>query len=425
MKKILILAYDFPPYNSIGGQRPYAWLRYFKEFGLHPVVITRHWDRPIDRPEDCHLPSIEQKVTTEETEYGTIVRAPFIPQLRDRLVLRTDIFSKALRKTLSFLQLLTEHHFGTFDNRQPLFRAAKHFLKSNEVEMIIACGEPFILFSYADRLGREFNIPWMGDYRDGWSTNYTLDRGGLYALIQKTWQRRSERQLVSRAAALTTAAPDFSAQLKNTFHLDNEPPVIYNGYFEEKFSGLETTERKHEFTIAHAGTVYDFQRVETFLDGMNRFLSAHPQHAIKVIFYGLHFFPEQMTRIRKSSGKADVMFTDRMPHEDMLRELAASHVQLLLATPEKRQIYAKVFDYMATGRPIMLVENDHGPLEEMLKDRPNARICGSATDVSKTLEHYFNDADSLDSIPNKDDTFTRRNQTRRMAEVVLKTIGKR
>ena len=41
MKKVLILAYDFPPYVSAGGLRPYNWYLYLKEFGVEPVVITR------------------------------------------------------------------------------------------------------------------------------------------------------------------------------------------------------------------------------------------------------------------------------------------------------------------------------------------------------------------------------------------------
>ena len=44
MKKVLILAYDFPPYVSVGGLRPYSWYKYFKEFGLYPVIVTRQWD---------------------------------------------------------------------------------------------------------------------------------------------------------------------------------------------------------------------------------------------------------------------------------------------------------------------------------------------------------------------------------------------
>jgi len=41
MKRVLILAYDFPPYVSVGGLRPYAWYRYLHEFDVFPIVVTR------------------------------------------------------------------------------------------------------------------------------------------------------------------------------------------------------------------------------------------------------------------------------------------------------------------------------------------------------------------------------------------------
>jgi UDP-N-acetylglucosamine:LPS N-acetylglucosamine transferase len=97
-------------------------------------------------------------------------------------------------------------------------------------------------------------------------------------------------------------------------------------------------------------------------------------------------------------------------------------VQLLLATPEKHQIYAKVFDYMGTGRPILMVENDKGPLEEILKGRKNAAICSSPEEVSEALKRFMNEPDLLKAIRNEDNTFTRRNQARRMAELVLRVI---
>ncbi|MDY0217231.1 MAG: hypothetical protein RBS19_09780 [Bacteroidales bacterium] len=32
MEKVLILAYDFPLYVSVGGLRPYSWYKNFHEF---------------------------------------------------------------------------------------------------------------------------------------------------------------------------------------------------------------------------------------------------------------------------------------------------------------------------------------------------------------------------------------------------------
>lgn len=424
MKKALILAYDFPPYNSIGGQRPYAWLKYFREFGLKPTVITRHWDVPITGPDDCNLPSICKTITEEKSEYGTIIRAPFYPTLRDRLISQSGIFTALLRKGLSVWQLLTEHFLTSSDNKSTIYEAARNYLKQNDVDVIIACGEPFVLFRYASKLSSEFNVPWIGDYRDGWSTNYRWDDAKFYGLIQRSVQQRVEKKVIATAAALTTAAPSFKQRISKLWNKDPAKiSVIYNGYFEEKFRSNEAKPLKPTFTISHAGTLYYFQRVETFLKGMNQFKQKNPEQKIDLIFYGLNFYPAQIDRIRSSAGNLDVKFVDKLPHEEMLTELATSHLQLLLATPEKHQVYAKIFDYMGTGRPIIMVENDKGPLEEMLNGRKNAVVCSTADEVQKQLEELVSNSGKMASIKNEVDTFTRRNQTRRMAEIVREVIG--
>ncbi len=424
MKKALILAYDFPPYNSIGGQRPYSWFKYFREFGLDPVVVTRHWDREIKGPDDCNLTSVNKNVTEETSTFGRVIRAPFHPSKRDHLISRTDLPSVLLRKTLSVWQLLTEHHLASSDNKRTILEQARKYLLKNKVDVIIACGEPFVLFRYAAELSHEFNTPWIGDYRDGWSTNYRWDDAKFYGLIQRSVQRNVEKKVVSTAMLLTTAAPSFSERLaKLTGRNETDIPVIYNGYFEEKFDLKVQPELKQRFSVAHAGTLYYFQKVETFLKGLNLFLEKHPEKEIDVNFYGLNFYPAQINRIKAAAGKAKVNFIDKLPHEQMLSELASSHVQLLVATPEKHQIYAKVFDYMASGRPILMVENDQGPLEGILSNRPNASICSKPLEVCHYFEQAFENPTFYERTQLNDRTFTRRNQTRRFAELILQAIN--
>ena len=150
MKKLLILAYDFPLYKSIGVQRPYSWYTYFKEFGWKPIVITRHWNSNIKNGRDYIKPSINQSFESKETEQGFIRRAPLKPNLRDKMLLKFGLnkFSK-LRKTLTLFYKLTEFYIPLFDNRKTIFIAARKYLKKNKVDAIIATGEPFILFKYA------------------------------------------------------------------------------------------------------------------------------------------------------------------------------------------------------------------------------------------------------------------------------------
>ena len=65
--RILILAYDFPPNESIGGQRPWFWIKYLHEHGIYPVVITRHWNNNIATAIECAKPS-ENKVASDDQE---------------------------------------------------------------------------------------------------------------------------------------------------------------------------------------------------------------------------------------------------------------------------------------------------------------------------------------------------------------------
>ena len=425
MKKALILAYDFPPFNSIGAQRPYAWFKYFRDFGIEPIVVTRHWDREITGPDDCNLPTLNTKVTVEETEHGTLIRAPFFPSLRDRLISKTDLPIVLFRKGLSAWQLLTEHYIESSDNKTPIYHAASEFLSKNKVDVVIACGEPFVLFRYASELSKEFGIPWVGDYRDGWSTNYRWDDAKVYGLIQKSVQQRVEKRVTKSASMLTTAAPSFSNRIATlTGRKAEDVPVVYNGYFQDMFNGLDDIPEKDTFHIVHAGTLYYFQRVETFLKGINLFLEKHRDAKIETTFFGLNFYPAQIERIKSAAGKANVSFTDKIPHKKMLEELASSHLQLLVATPEKHQIYGKVFDYLASGRPTLMVENDQGPLEWILSHQENSYNASSAEDVSKCLEELYFDLEKTKRLPRSENQFSRRKQTERFANLILDTLNK-
>ena len=417
--RVLILASDFPPYNSIGGQRPFSWLKYFHEFDLEPIVVTRHWDRPINHPDDCNLPSLSTKVEVETIVNGTIIRAPFKPNLRDKLINTSNPVAVLFRKVLTVWQLVTENAIPSASNKYSIYEAARDYLEKNRVDLILACGEPFVLFHYASNLSQLHDVPWIGDYRDGWSTNYRWDEGGFYAWIQKTFHAPAEKKVTDTAAVLTTAAPAFSQRLSElTGRNLNEVPVIYNGFFEEKFQNIEVREPHKTFTIVHAGTIYYFQKVETLLNGLNEFKNQQPDFQFKLVFYGLNFQPEQIERIKRNSEDLNVEFGDRLNHDDMLAELDRADAQLLLATPEKAQIYAKVFDYLASGRPILMVENDKGPLEEILRGRENASLCNSVSEVVTSMIKLKSGTIGNLNEDISDSTFTRRNQASKMAEVI-------
>lgn len=169
MKKVLILAYDFPPYVSVGGLRPYNWFKYLKEFGVEPIVITRQWSNAYGNELDYVAPSGEKNTIVEHSETGIIYRAPYFPNLSNRLLLKYgEKRFKLLRKAITAYYEFAQFLYVTGPKKE-LYKTAKKHLKDNKVDVIIATGDPFVLFSFAARLSKQFDTPWVADYRDLWS----------------------------------------------------------------------------------------------------------------------------------------------------------------------------------------------------------------------------------------------------------------
>lgn len=183
MKKLLIIAYDYPPYVSVGGLRPHSWFKYFNQFGVYPIIVTRQWDNKYQNSLDYIAPSQTNEVVEEVFDNGTIIRTPYKPNLANRLLLKhgNNRF-RVIRKLVSAYYEIMQYMLFV-GPKAGLYHAAKTYLKNNKVDCIIATAEPFILFKYAAVLGKEFNTPWIADYRDPWSSNRDVQKN----ILLKYW----------------------------------------------------------------------------------------------------------------------------------------------------------------------------------------------------------------------------------------------
>ena len=108
MKKVLIIAYDFPPYTSAGGFRPYSWFKYMYEFEIYPVVVTRQWANKYGNHLDYIAPSDSSQAVIEETDQGIRINAPYFPSFSNNLLLKHgNTKHKLLRKiTSTYIEIL-------------------------------------------------------------------------------------------------------------------------------------------------------------------------------------------------------------------------------------------------------------------------------------------------------------------------------
>jgi len=202
MTKVLILAYDFPPYVSVGGLRPYGWFKYFHKFDIYPIVVTRQWSNQYGNYLDYIAPGKSNSDIIEETSQGKIIKTPYYPNLANRLMLK---YGKSkyvfLRKSISAFYEFTQF-LVLVGPKSYIFKSADAYLSFNPVDVIIATGDPFVLFSYAKKLSYKYSTPWIADYRDPWSQKTDIQNN----LLLKKWHMFFENKIVRSAHCVTTVS---------------------------------------------------------------------------------------------------------------------------------------------------------------------------------------------------------------------------
>lgn len=361
MIKVLILAYDFPPYVSVGGLRPYHWHKEFKQFGIEPIVITRQWANQYGNGLDYIAPGYDEQEVIENTAFGTIIRAPYRPNLSNLLLLKYgERRHRLLRKIISGFYEITQYYVNV-GPKSSVYHAAKKYLSSNKVDLILATGDPFVLFAYAKKLSKDFDVPWIADYRDPWSHHNENSR----SFLMKSWLRILEKRTVKNAIAVTTVS-EFVAQKIKDILPKAEVFLVPNGYDAQIVNEVQAiAQDKHLLKIAFVGTIYEWHPLDYFLSLLNEHCTQQPNN-IEVSFFGTNKNEWIIERIKSVyPGLINVVKTyPKNPNLELMVHLATYHVMLLFNYYS--YLGTKIFDYLAIRRKILLCfTND--PIAEQLR----------------------------------------------------------
>lgn len=361
MKKCLILAYDFPPYVSVGGIRPYTWYRYFKEFDVYPIIVTRQWSNKHGNFKDYISAGESVKTQIEVTEFGTLVKAPYHPNLSNRLLLKYGEYRfRIIRKILTAYA-----EFGQFlfmsGTKSTLYFAAKDFLKSNNVDIIIATGVPFILFKYASLLSKIHNVPWIADYRDPW----TQDKNNRKNIIIQKWDAYFEKRYISSASSIVTISVFLKILISSlikgkTFH------IIPNGYDPEAIDATKGIEQGNEIlNYSLVGTIYKWHPIKSFLRVGSEFVKKNPETEFRINFFGVNAENEirEMLHSTFENLLPKVKIYPRMPNLQLLQKLAYQNVFILF--DQHSYMGTKIYDFIALNRKIILCYNDDDEANEL------------------------------------------------------------
>ena len=226
-------------------------------------------------------------------------------------------------------------------------------------------------------IARRLGWPLILDYRDPWSAyDWPSWRRGR---ITQWFARRFEQRLVRQSDARVLNTPAMRDWFEKFFphSLAARNFVIPNGF--DPAPATPAPDVHGTIEIVHAGEIFAGRTLVPVLRAMRRVAARHPGRELRLTTYG-DLPGAERQRIRAASLDDLVQIRPRIPFDELFAALQRAH--LLLAVVSDHMLYStpyKVYDYMATGRPILGLAPKGAALFSLLAES-GAGVCLEPTD---------------------------------------------
>lgn len=386
-RKVLLIAYYYPPSEAIGAMRPRGLAKYLPEFGWEATVLTPQAKGRVPSP----------SALVVETGYRDVMQ-----DWKRRLRLNPDkgaqqqIFggeSNGNGKTWRARGMeLAKDLLAYPDDLKgwiPFAACALDQLKRQSgFDAIISTAHPVSCHLIGARAQRLLQCPWIADFRDLWCGNANDFGKGILGPLH----RRLERKTLSAADILVTVSSPWAQDLQR-MHPDKRVESITNGFDPDDFTAEEFVPDK-VFSIVYAGSLYAGKRdPTTFLTALKTLVeqNAIPKNEVRVRFYGSRE-PWLEERVRELQLEGVVEFPGRVPRADALRFQQSAQILLLLGwngTTSDGVYTGKVFEYLNAGRPILLCGGERGVASELMCETQAGEYLASSDEIQRFLLNAY------------------------------------
>jgi len=378
MRKVLIVAYYFPPSGGPGVQRVLKYVQYLREFGWEPVVLT---------VVDANFPARDESLLREIPEGIRVVRTKiFEPyDLYRRLTGRkpgSAIDVNTIRKEgarIPWSERISEFIRATFfipdarrGWRRHAVRAGLKTIRDESIDAIYSSSPPYTCALIARTLKRATGLPWVAGFRDPWTGFITTpDRWLIPAAID----RRLERSVFTEADAVEVA---WLGILKDARTKYPELPTakfhhLPNGYDSHDFPPADVSKRTdHRFTITYTGSMYGRRNPDAFLKAIESLVHRNCVNPARIRIRFIGRFGDEVHEMFRSTSVRDIVeVVGYMSHRESIDQLMLSDALLLVVDEcdESREVVpGKVYEYIGSGKPLIATAPEDSAIADLLAE---------------------------------------------------------
>ncbi len=402
-KRVLMIACAFPPTGGAGVQRTLKFAKYLRHHGWTPIVWSAPFvpHLPLD-PSMCYeLPSDVEHLTGPTLDPVGRSEKMFAPAIRrlsrfPRLASKAHGLGRRLgatgRKWLD-LAVPDAQFFWALRSRDRLRR----IIRTRRISAIFSSYSPASNHLLASWLKRSTGLPWIADFRDLWTDDQRYPAGSrLRIALDHRLERRFVRE-PDAVTATTTVQRDRLAEKvpdqREKFH------VISNGVdFEDmdrasqRATRRDASERRDTFRLVFAGQFQSTSVTDDYFGGIGRFLAGDVGRADRFEFRIVGQVSEALRSAARKHG-VHLTTTGYQPHIDAIREMMDADMLLIpvpLGTNADWCVPAKTYEYLATGRPILVVGPENSMLSRLVTCTQGAAATACRVDaIATTLREIW------------------------------------
>jgi hypothetical protein len=362
VKRILFVAFRFPPYNTAGAVRAAKLARYWYERGADLKVLSAAPQAFADT-----LPVRIPEARVMRTRWLDVNALPAVLLGGRQRIAAEGYFTE--RRAISVLGTLYRTFLNFPDGSvgwiRPALRAGRALTEDWRPDFIYASALPFSALLVGRSLARERGVPWFAELRDLWTEHpynpAPFGRGWL--------DRRLEAATLRDARGIVTVSEPLAERLARF-----GPPVevVLNGFEQRELATLSRS-RQGPLRLVYTGMIYPaFRDPRPLFEAMKR---VRGQLEVRVEFYGRSHRAALLGAAREQGVEDLVSVFDPVSYEESLALQRGADVLLMLLwtdRAEKGMYSAKLFEYIGAHRPILAV----GPGDDVAGALVRGRAAG-------------------------------------------------
>jgi hypothetical protein len=432
MRRLLVVAYYFPPSGGPGVQRVLKMIRYLPEFGWEPVVLTVR-EGTFPARDQSLMAEIPPGIHVERTRilepYALYRRLTGVTQPIDVAVLTANAprsWRQRLAELVRASVFIPDARVGWLIDALP---AGRRLIEQWGIDALYTSSPPYTCALIGRALKRYWQLPWVMELRDPWTGFLTTPNRWW---LPRALDRRLERRCLQEADRIVAAWDGIVADALGKYPtLPADKFITIPNGFDPADYPAPAPPPTDTFTITYTGSLYGLRTPEVLIAALEQlsWSGVIPPERLRLRLVG-RVGQDVVTMLQQSSLWQQIELIAYVPHAESLRLLMESTVALLVVdrSPDQAAIVpGKVFEYLGSGRPILALAPHGSAVSALLRETEAGVTCADAGECAAVLADWYQRWANGQPLTTPNQTaiarYQRRNAAKELAAVLDVLLG--